>query len=77
LFERPKRGFEPPIAQWLRGPLKEWAEDLLDPIQLRSDDILNPRPIQQKWAEHQAGTHNWQNALWNVLMFQEWKRRWA
>ena len=77
LFERPKRGFEPPIADWLRGPLKEWAKDLLDPIELRSDDLLNPGPIQRKWAEHQAGTHNWQNALWNVLMFQEWKRRWA
>ncbi len=77
LFERPKQGFESPIADWLRGPLKDWAEDLLDPATMRADDLLDPEPICRKWLEHQSGRRNWQSALWNVLMFQEWKRRWA
>lgn len=77
VFERAKQGFESPIAEWLRGPLKPWAEDLLDPVSMRADSVLNPAPIQQKWAEHQSGSYNWQNALWNVLMFQQWKRQWA
>jgi asparagine synthase (glutamine-hydrolysing) len=77
LFERPKQGFESPIADWLRGPLKDWAEDLLDPAAMRADDVFDPAPIRQKWMEHQSGRRNWQYALWNVLMFQEWKRRWA
>lgn len=76
LFERPKQGFESPIALWLRGHLRDWAEDLLDPTAMRADGLLDPAPIQQKWAEHQSGRRNWQSALWNVLMFQEWKRRW-
>lgn len=77
LFEREKQGFESPIAIWLRGPLKDWAEDLLDPAAMQADGLFNPAPIQQKWTEHQSGRRNWQYALWNVLMFQEWKRRWA
>jgi asparagine synthase (glutamine-hydrolysing) len=77
LFERAKQGFESPIAVWLRGPLRDWAEDLLDSASMRADGLLNPAPIRQKWAEHQSGRRNWQYALWNVLMFQEWKRRWA
>jgi asparagine synthase (glutamine-hydrolysing) len=77
LFERTKQGFESPIAVWLRGPLREWAEDLLDPAAMRIDGLLDPAPIRQKWSEHLSGRRNWQYALWNVLMFQEWKRRWA
>src|SRR6185437_11845557 len=77
LFERPKQGFESPIAVWLRGPLREWAENLLDPAAMRADGLLDPVPIRQKWAEHLSGRRDWQRALWNVLMFQEWKRRWA
>jgi asparagine synthase (glutamine-hydrolysing) len=77
LFERTKQGFESPIAEWLRGPLRDWAEDLLDPAAMVADDLLNPAPIRQKWAEHLSGRRNWQYALWNVLMFQEWKRRWV
>jgi asparagine synthase (glutamine-hydrolysing) len=77
LFEREKQGFESPIALWLRGPLKGWAEDLLDPRAMRADGLFNPEPIQQKWCEHQSGRRNWQYALWTVLMFQEWKRRWG
>jgi asparagine synthase (glutamine-hydrolysing) len=77
LFERPKQGFESPIADWLRGRLRGWAEELLDPVTIRADGIFDPEPIRRKWVEHQSGHRNWQWALWNVLMFQEWKRRWA
>ena len=77
LFERPKQGFESPIAVWLRGPLREWAENLLDPAAMRADGLLDPVPIRRKWAEHLSGRRDWPRALWNVLMFQEWKRRWT
>jgi asparagine synthase (glutamine-hydrolysing) len=77
LFERPKQGFESPIADWLRGGLRGWAEELLDPVTMRADGLFDPAPIRQKWLEHQSGRRNWQWALWNVLMFQEWRRRWA
>jgi asparagine synthase (glutamine-hydrolysing) len=77
LFEREKQGFESPIAIWLRGPLREWAEDLLDPKAMRADGLLNPEPIVERWTEHQSGRRNWQYALWGVLMFQQWKRQWA
>ena len=76
LFERTKQGFESPIAEWLRGPLRDWAEDLLDESLMRADGVLNPAPIRQRWSEHLSGQRNWHYALWNVLMFQEWKRRW-
>ena len=77
LFDRGKQGFESPIGPWLRGPLKDWAHDLLDPARMRADGFLDPAPVQQKWQEHQSGQRNWQHALWTVLMFQQWQRRWA
>ncbi|MGH6802317.1 MAG: asparagine synthase (glutamine-hydrolyzing), partial [Methyloceanibacter sp.] len=70
LLNRPKMGFGVPIDQWLRGPLKNWAEDLLNPSALGSAGLLEPMPIAEKWAEHLAGTRNWQPFLWNVLMFE-------
>jgi asparagine synthase (glutamine-hydrolysing) len=74
LLERPKMGFGVPIDAWLRGPLKNWAEDLLTPSSMSEAGLLKPVPIAEKWAEHQAGTRNWQPFLWNVLMFEAWRR---
>jgi asparagine synthase (glutamine-hydrolysing) len=72
LLERPKMGFGVPIGTWLRGPLKDWAESLLDERRLRKEAILNPLPIRKKWAAHLSGKHNWQYDLWDVLMFEAW-----
>lgn len=72
LVERPKMGFSAPISEWLRGPLRPWAEDLLNEGALRRAGWLRPEPIRALWQEHLMGQRNWQTPLWNVLMFQGW-----
>jgi len=72
LTERPKRGFAIPMADWLRGPLRDWAEAQLDPRRLREEGYFRPGTVERKWREHIAGRADWHYQLWDVLMFQAW-----
>ncbi|TAL76836.1 MAG: asparagine synthase (glutamine-hydrolyzing) [Burkholderiaceae bacterium] len=72
LIERPKKGFSVPLAAWLRGPLHDWAESLLDEARLRREGYFNPIPIRKAWERHLNGKDDCSRRLWPVLMFQAW-----
>lgn len=72
LFNRPKQGFGVPIGSWLRGPLRDWAHELIKPESLKETNIFNPEIVHQRWRQHISETHNWEYHLWDVLMMQAW-----
>ncbi len=77
LIERPKMGFSIPLADWLRGPLRDWAETLLSEQRLREAGLLDVQRVRQSWQEHLSGTHSHEHRLWNVLMLEAWRERWG
>lgn len=72
LIERPKMGFSVPVGDWIRGPLRPWAESLLSEARLRQEGFLNAKAVREKWDQHLSGDRNWQHQLWDILLFQAW-----
>lgn len=72
LIDRPKMGFGIPLHDWLRGPMKAWAEELLDEGRLQREGYFHAAPIRQAWQSHLSGKYNYAHKLWPVLMFQAW-----
>ena len=64
------------MGDWLRGPLRDWADDLLEEQKLGDDGIIDPLPVQDVWREHLEGVRDWRFELWNILMFQAWRKVW-
>ena len=77
ITERPKMGFGIPLGEWLRGPLRDWAEHLLCERRLREGGLLDVALVRQRWQEHVGGRRNWQYLIWNVLMLEAWRERWT
>jgi asparagine synthase (glutamine-hydrolysing) len=76
LIDRPKQGFDVPLEAWLRGPLRDWAEAMLEPRRLREEGFFDANRVGQIWAEHLSGARNLDFCLWAVLMFQAWREYW-
>lgn len=74
LVDRPKQGFGVPLGAWLRGPLREWAEELLSSEALEGSGPFRAAPLRELWQQHLAGRADWQHRLWPVLMYQQWDR---
>jgi asparagine synthase (glutamine-hydrolysing) len=74
LFERPKAGFAIPVGQWIKGPLRPWAEDLLDQARMSEEGWFDPDVVQRRWLAHLHGQRDSTPALWAILMFQAWLR---
>jgi asparagine synthase (glutamine-hydrolysing) len=74
LVERPKAGFGIPVGEWIKGPLRPWAEDLLSPSSLAAEGLLDPTIVRRRWADHLSGRRHSTPALWAVLMLQAWLR---
>jgi asparagine synthase (glutamine-hydrolysing) len=77
IVDRPKMGFGIPLGDWLRGPLRDWAEALLANNRLRENRLLDGAQVRLRWNEHLSGQRNWQYLLWDVLMLEAWRQRWA
>lgn len=75
LMERPKKGFSVPLSEWLRGPLRDWADELLHPERLRAEGYFNAQAVSHLWQEHRSGKRRWHGVLWSILMFQAWLTR--
>jgi asparagine synthase (glutamine-hydrolysing) len=72
LIKRPKAGFAIPVGEWLRGPLRDWAETLLEERRLEREGFLDPAPIREASTQHSSGRCDWTTRLWPVLMFHAW-----
>ncbi|MCL6740391.1 asparagine synthase (glutamine-hydrolyzing) [Sphingomonas sp. RB56-2] len=74
MFDRPKAGFAVPVGEWIKGPLREWAEDLLNPAAMAEEGWFDPAIVQRRWRDHLAGRRDSTPAIWAILMFQSWLR---
>lgn len=72
MIERPKKGFSIPLGEWLRGPLREWAETLLSEERIVKEGYFNVSPIREVWRRHLSGANDYSTKLWSILMFQAW-----